>query len=163
MPARRITAAVLAASALALLPLSFAAPRLTLLNAAVRVDFGWLAAAAALASAALMAGAASLAPRRSLGALLAMAAVLAAAFGASRLRYRLEIGPDGLHARGLGGSTALPWTEVTRVDRGTEALVVWGPGDAQVRVDTGLLAGDQRAALERALARRIVESAQGQP
>jgi hypothetical protein len=47
---------------------------------------------------------------------------------------------------------------VTHVDRGTEALVVWGIGDAQIRIDTARFQGDQRAALERALARRIVES-----
>ena len=42
--------------------------------------------------------------------------------------------------------------------RGPDVLVIWGHGDAQVRVDTSRFAGDQRAALERALARRIMES-----
>ena len=36
--------------------------------------------------------------------------------------------------------------------------MIWGRGDAQIRVDTANFQGDQRAALERALARRIVES-----
>ena len=54
----------------------------------------------------------------------------------------------------------MPWGEVTHVDRGTEALVIWGHGETQIRVDTASFEGDQRAALERALARRIIESTQ---
>ncbi|HEU0104795.1 MAG TPA: hypothetical protein VFT38_01400 [Vicinamibacteria bacterium] len=34
---------------------------------------------------------------------------------------------------------------------------IWGRGDAQIRVDAASFAGDQRAVLDRALARRIVE------
>jgi hypothetical protein len=160
MRARWTSAATLALVALALLPLALRAPRLTLLNAAVRVDFSWAVAAAALASGVLLATAAAVAPRRSACAGLAVVAALTGVFGAARLRYRLEVRPDGLYSRDLTGSTGLPWADVTRVDRGTEALVVWGRDDAQIRVDTGRFAGDQRAALERALARRIVESTQ---
>jgi hypothetical protein len=139
-------------------PLAFRSPRLTLLNAALRIDFAWVVAAAALVGALLLAGAAWLAPRRSVRITLGTLAVLALAFGAARLRYRLEIRPEGLYARDLSGSTGVAWAEVTHVDRGTEALIVWGRGDAQIRVDTARFQGDQRAALERALARRIVES-----
>jgi hypothetical protein len=84
--------------------------------------------------------------------------MVAATFGASRLSYRVETRADVVYARALGGSTSVPWSEVTRVDRGPELLVVWGRGDTQVRLDTSGFAGDQRAALERALARRIFES-----
>jgi hypothetical protein len=87
-------------------------------------------------------------------------AVVIAGVGGARLRYRLDIQPEGLNSRELTGSTLVPWGEVTHVDRGTEALVVWGRGDAQIRVDTASFEGDQRAALERALARRIIESTQ---
>jgi hypothetical protein len=83
-----------------------------------------------------------------------------AGVGSARLRYRLDVQPDGLNSRELTGSTLVPWGEVTHVDRGTEALVIWGRGETQIRVDTASFAGDPRAALERALARRIIESTQ---
>jgi Bacterial PH domain len=158
MRARWWSALALALLAAAVLPLALRSPRLTLLNAALRVDYGWVVGAAALAAAVLLAASAVLAPRRWLRATAVVAALLAGTVGGTRLRYRLEVQPDGLSARGLTGSTTLPWGDVTHVDRGTEALVVWGRGDAQIRVDTGSFQGDQRAALERALARRIVES-----
>lgn len=139
-------------------PLAFQAPRLTLLNAALRIDFAWVVAAAALVSGTLLSTAAWFAPRRSARVGLVVLALCAIAFGAARLRYRLEVRPDGLYARDLTGSTGVTWAEVTHVDRGTEALIVWGRGDAQIRVDTARFEGGQRAALERALARRIVES-----
>jgi hypothetical protein len=146
------------AAALVLLPLALGAPRLTLLNAALRVDFAWMVVAAAGAMTALLASATAMAPRRLARVALGCLTVAAVLFGAARLRYRLEVQPDGLHARELTGATAVAWSEVTHVDRGTEAIVVWGQGDAQIRVDTARFEGDQRAALERALARRIVES-----
>jgi hypothetical protein len=148
----------LGVSAAAVLPLALRSPRLTLFNAALRIDYGWAVGAAALGAAVLLASAAALAPRRWARAALVAGAVVIAGVGGARLRYRLDIQPDGLNSRELTGSTLVPWGEVTHVDRGTEALVVWGRGDAQIRVDTASFEGDQRAALERALARRIIES-----
>jgi hypothetical protein len=148
----------LALAAVAVLPLALRPPRLTLLNAALRVDYGWAVCAAALSAALLLVAAAVVAPPRWARRVAVAAAVGAAAFGASRLSYRVETRADVVYARALTGSTSVPWAEVTRVDRGPELLVVWGRGDAQVRLDTSAFAGDQRAALERALARRIVES-----
>ena len=133
-------------------------PRLTLLNAALRIDYGWAAGAAALGAALLLGAAAALAPRRWATVGLVAAAAVIAGVGSARLRYRLEIKADGLNSRELTGSTLVPWGEVTHVDRGTEALVIWGRGETQIRVDTASFEGDQRAALERALARRIIES-----
>ncbi len=148
----------LALAALAVLPLALRPPRLTLLNAALRVDYSWAVCAAAVAAALLLGAAAVAAPARWARRVGWVAALLAAALGASRIRYRIETRADVVYARALTGSTAVPWAEVTRVDRGPEMLVVWGRGDAQVRLDTSGFAGDQRAALERALARHIVES-----
>jgi hypothetical protein len=153
-----MSAVGLAVAAAATLPLALRSPRLTLLNAALRIDYGWVVGAAALAAALLLAAAAALAPRRWARAGLVAGAVVIAGVGSARLRYRLEIQPDGLNSREITGTTLVPWGEVTHVDRGTEALVIWGRGDAQIRVDTASFEGDQRAALERALARRIIES-----
>jgi hypothetical protein len=156
--ARWWSALALGAAAAGILPLALRSPRLTLLNAALRIDYAWAVGVAALGAALLLAVAAVAAPRRWARATLVVGAMLAGSVAGERLRYRLEIEAAGLSARELTGSTTLPWVEVTHVDRGTEALVIWGRGDAQIRVDTASFAGDQRAALERALARRIVES-----
>jgi len=156
--ARWISAFGLGLAAAAVLPVALRSPRLTLLNAALRIDYGWVVGTAALAAALLLAAAAALVPRPWARAVLVVGAVAVAGVGSARLRYRLDIEPDGLNSRELTGTTLVPWGEVTHVDRGTEALVVWGRGDAQIRVDTASFEGDQRAALERALARRIIES-----
>jgi hypothetical protein len=145
-------------AAAAVLPVALRSPRLTLLNAALRIDYGWAVGVAALGAALLLGAAAALAPRRWATVGLVAAAAVIAGVGSARLRYRLEIQPDGLDSRELTGSTLVPWGEVTHVDRGTEALVIWGRGETQIRVDTASFEGDQRAALERALARRIIES-----
>jgi hypothetical protein len=145
-------------AAAAVLPVALRSPRLTLLNAALRIDYGWVVGVAALGAAVLLAAAAAIAPGRWARGALVLFAVTVAGVGGSRLRYRLEIQPDGLNSRELTGSTLVPWGEVTHVDRGTEALVIWGRGETQIRVDTASFEGDQRAALERALARRIIES-----
>ena len=155
---RWIAALGLVIVAAAILPIALRSPRLTLLNAALRIDYGWAAGTAALGAALLLAAASAAAPRRWAQAVLVLLAVAVGGLGGARLRYRLEIQPDGLRSRELTGSTLVPWGEVTHVDRGTEALVVWGHGEAQIRVDTASFEGDQRAALERALARRIIES-----
>ena len=156
--ARWISALGLGLAAAAVLPVALRSPRLTLLNAALRIDYGWVVGTAALAAALLLAAAAALVPHPWARAVLVVGAVAVAGVGSARLRYRLDIEPDGLNSRELTGTTLVPWGEVTHVDRGTEALVVWGRGDAQIRVDTASFEGDQRAALERALARRIIES-----
>jgi len=155
---RPATITALRLSLAAVLPVALRSPRLTLLNAALRIDYGWVVGTAALAAALLLAAAAALVPRPWARAVLVVGAVAVAGVGSARLRYRLDIEPDGLNSRELTGTTLVPWGEVTHVDRGTEALVVWGRGDAQIRVDTASFEGDQRAALERALARRIIES-----
>ena len=145
-------------AAAAFLPLALRSPRLTLLNAALRVDYAWMVGAAALAAALLLVAAAVLGPSRWLKGALVLAALSVGVLGGARLRYRLEVQPEGLSSRGLSGATMLAWADVTHVDRGTEALIVWGRGDEQIRIDTASFEGGQRAALERALARRILES-----
>jgi hypothetical protein len=156
--ARWSSVLILGAAAAAVLPLALRSPRLTLLNAALRVDYAWMVGAAALAAAVFLMAGAVLGPSRWLKAGLVVAALSIGALGGARLRYRLEVQPEGLSSRGLTGATMLAWSDVTHVDRGTEALVVWGRGDEQIRIDTASFEGGQRAALERALARRILES-----
>ena len=96
--ARWWSALALALAAAAVLPLALRSPRLTLLNAALRVDYGWVVGAAALAAAVLLAASAVLAPWRWAKGTLVVIAVLAGLGGGARLRYRLEIQPDGLNS-----------------------------------------------------------------
>jgi hypothetical protein len=156
--ARWCSVLILGLAAAAVLPLALRSPRLTLLNAALRVDYAWMVGAAAMGAALLVVAAAVLAPPRWVKAGGVVMALSIAILGGARLRYRLEVQPEGLSSRGLTGATMLAWSDVTHVDRGTEALVVWGRGDEQIRIDTASFEGGQRAALERALARRILES-----
>jgi hypothetical protein len=135
------------------------APRLTLVNTGIRVEYPRWPAAAGLAIAAGAAIASAAAPRRWLGVALGVAALLAASATAGRLRYRLEAGPQTLAARGLLGETSVPWKDVSRVEDGPEILVVWGAGDTQIRITTTDYLPDQRATLERTIARRVAENA----
>src|SRR3954469_3274261 len=96
MRARWSSALLLGIAAAAVLPVALRSPRLTLLNAALRVDYGWAVGAAALGAALLLVTAATLAPPRWARAVLAMAAVALVAMGSGRLRYRLEVQPEGL-------------------------------------------------------------------
>src|SRR5204862_2157387 len=93
----------LALAAAAMLPLALRPPRLTLLNTALRLDYGWAVCLAALATALLLAAAAAAAPPRWARRVGAGVAIAAAAFGASRLSYRVETRPDVGYARALGG------------------------------------------------------------
>ena len=137
-------------------------PRLTLLNAGVRVDYPWSPALACLAAAAGL-GLLGLAPRRRLLRWIAAAAALAAlAAAGSRAAYRVDADEAGIHGRGLLGATQLAWKDLRRVDAGPELILLWGPGDSQVRIDTSGFRADQRATLERTIARWVREARQGE-
>jgi hypothetical protein len=86
-----MSASGLAIAAAAALPLALRSPRLTLLNAALRIDYGWAVGAAALGVALLLAGAAVLAPRRWARGAFVAGAVVIAGVGGTRLRYRLDV------------------------------------------------------------------------
>jgi hypothetical protein len=77
--------------------------------------------------------------------------------GLHLLAYRLEAGEGGITLGGVLGSTTIAWTDVTRVDTGARALVITDRAESQVRVGTNDLAPEQRARLERTIARRVKE------
>ena len=139
----------------------FGSPRITLVNDAVWVDYPQrlgVAGLVAAAGAALVAAALSRRAPRILCAILALACALA---GLDRLVYRLETGAGGLISHGLFGATRLAWGEITRVESGPDVVVVWGSGDAQIRVGTASFKPEQRAALDLAIARRVREREPG--
>jgi hypothetical protein len=137
---------------------SLATPRLTLVNTGLRIDYPWPQALALLA-AALGLGLLAWAVTRPWLRWTAVAAALAVATAAgARLAYRLEADRGGIQDRGLLGSTRLEWKDVQRVTPGPALLLLWGAGDTQVRIDTGGFNPEQRAMLERSIARRVREA-----
>lgn len=140
--------------------LSRTQPHLTMLNSALVI--AWPARASieyACASLGALLLALSLGRRGpALARLAAWMLMLTLAFvGAQRTRLRLTLDAFGIERRELLGSTRVPWAEVTRVETGSVALVVWA-GDRQVRVDTDAFAPELRATVERSVARRVREA-----
>jgi hypothetical protein len=136
---------------------AFGAPRLTLVNAGLRIDYPQTQA---VAGAAMAAGAALLAlGLRQRWAQVGCAAVALAALGlaAERLSYRLELDGRGLVSRQWGARTAVAWADVKRVENGPARVVVWGGPDTRLAVNTSSFRPDQRAVLDRAIARRVME------
>jgi len=79
--------------------------------------------------------------------------------GAALLLYRLEALGEGLVERRLSGTVRLAWSEVTAVRAEPESLVVAGAA-TRVRIDTTQLSPDQRAGLERTIARHVREASE---
>jgi hypothetical protein len=145
----------LLAFALAAAAASMGAPRLTLLNTDVHVAYPWYRTGAALASAAAAAGAAVLLRRwwgRALAGAFAVATVLAAAHLAL---YRVRAGDEGLEARTLFGAKRVAWAAVARVETAPGLLLLTGTDGRQVRVDTTDFRAEDRATLDRTIARRL--------
>jgi hypothetical protein len=146
---------VLLALAVALGVASSGAPRLTLHNADVQVAYPWPQPAAALGCAAAATALAVIA-RRGWARVAAGALALAALLAATHLaRYRVRASPDGIEARGLLGSDRLAWAAVTQVETGPGLVLVRGSGGERVRLDTTDFRAEDRAALDRTIARRI--------
>jgi hypothetical protein len=53
--------------------------------------------------------------------------------------------------------TSIPWNEVSRVDSWRDAVVVWSASGARVVIDARRLDAQQRAVLERSIARHVAE------
>jgi hypothetical protein len=127
------------------------------LNAGLRIDYPWPRGASALVAAGGAAGLAVLARPRALRLLAAALSVVLGLVGAGLLLYRLEALDEGLVERRLLGTVRLAWSDVTAVQTEPEALLVAGAA-TRVRIDTTQLSPDQRAGLERTIARRVREA-----
>jgi len=157
-PARQAWIALGVVLTLAGAALSVGSPRITLLNAALRIEYPWARSAGALMAAVGIAILAAFLRRlslRRLGFVLALGPVLIAGH---LLLWKLEIADSGFSFRGLFGTTTMAWPEVASINviPGSGILVESRAG-AKVQIDTTDFASDQRAALERTLARRVKE------
>ena len=72
--------------------------------------------------------------------------------------YRVDADQSGLASRGLLGRTRIPWGEVAGVDGDAGLVVVTGRDKRRIRVDTADFRPEQRATLDRTIARRVRES-----
>lgn len=132
--------------------------RITLVNTTLRIDDPWTRAASlALAGLGLAALAAALPARRVLRGLLMTFAVLTFGVAAATTSTWLEARPEVLTARQWFLLTTIPWNEVSRVDSWRDAVVVWSASGARVVIDARRLDAQQRAVLERTIARHVRE------
>jgi hypothetical protein len=137
--------------------LAFGPLRAVWLNAGLRIDYPWPRGASALVAAGGAAGLAALTRPRALRFLAAALSIVLGLVGAGLLLYRLEALDEGLVERRLLGTVRLAWSDVTAVQTEPEALLVAGAA-TRVRIDTTQLSPDQRASLERTIARRVREA-----
>jgi Bacterial PH domain len=142
---------------------TFGPPRFTLANAGLVLDYPWQRSAAG-AAAALGAGLGAWLAQRALLRVVGTAlAVLAALLAAHLLAFRVEAGPDALAARGLFGTTRIAWTAVSSVSLLPTAIEVREGEAGAITIDTGAFSPDQRASLERTVARHVREKSAGAP
>ena len=133
-------------------------PVLTLLNTGLSVHHPWRHPAGALGAALGAALVAWVSPRRWAQAIFVALAVLSVLVAIHLTAYRVDADQSGLASRGLFGGTRIPWPDVAGVDGDASQVVVTGKGQSKIRVDTTDFRPDQRATLDRTIARRVGES-----
>jgi len=133
-------------------------PRLTLLNAGLSVQHPWrhpVGAVIAAAGATLLAAAS---PRRWAHLIFHALAALSLVVAVHLAAYRVDADAAALSSRGLLGRTRIPWGAVSGVDGDAGLVVVTGKDQNKIRVDTTDFRPEQRATLDRTIARRVRES-----
>jgi hypothetical protein len=138
--------------------LSFGPPRFTLVNTGLRLDYPPSRGIAALVAAAGAGVCAGVVRRLWLRLVAGAVALLLLVWGADLLAYRLEADGQALSVRSFGRGLALPWRDVKQVQIGPRLVVVTGAADAQIQVATDGFTPDQRATIERTIARRVGEA-----
>jgi len=133
-------------------------PRLTLLNAGLRVQHSWLHPLGALAAAAGAVLLAVASPPRWARMIFYGLSAFSVLVAIHLALYRVDADQGGLASRGLLGRTRIPWGEVAGVDGDAGLVVVTGKDQRKIKVDTADFRPEQRATLDRTIARRVRES-----
>jgi len=133
-------------------------PRLTWENEGLRVQHPLHQAVAALLGAAALAAAAPPLRPRALAALGLVGALGLAGLAVQRFAWKVEAVEAGLHERTLAGWTRIAWRDVETVDSRANAVVLRARGGPAIALATRGLVGEDRARLERTIARRLRES-----
>ena len=136
------------------------APRFTWENAGLRVEHPRQQGAAALVGAVALAGAAlsGRARARPVAAAGLAAAAALGVLGAHRLAWRVDAVEAGLHERTLAGWTRIAWRDVEAVEPRPGALRLRARGGTTITVSTRGFPAEDRARLERTIARRVMEA-----
>jgi hypothetical protein len=158
-PRLRWLGALAAACALAAAAWLTRAPmRISLVNTTLRIDDPWTRAASlALLGVGLIGLAAAIPARRAWRGLLVAGAAITFAVTAAAAATWIEARPEVLTGRRWFVLTTIPWSEVSRVDSWPDAVVVWSASGASVVIDAQRLDPQQRAVLERTIARHVRE------
>jgi hypothetical protein len=135
-------------------------PRFTLINTGLRLEYSWARAVSAFVAA--LGACLGVVAARPTWARIASAVVglLLVLWGADLLVYRLEADGQSLSVRSFGRRIAIPWRDVQHVQAGPRLVVVTGGSDQQIQVTTDGFTSDQRATIERTIARRVQEGQQ---
>ena len=134
-------------------------PRFTLLNAGVAVQHGLRHPAGALL-AAIGAGLLAIAATRRWARLIFIPlAILSVLVSIHLALYRVDADQTGLASRSLLRQVRIPWGEVTGVDGDGVQIVITGRSRNKIRIDTTDFRPDQRATLDRTIARRVRRAA----
>ena len=137
---------------------SLGPPVLTLVNAGLSVHHPWRHPVGAVGGAAAAALLALASPRRWARLIFGALATLSVLVAIHLTAYRVDADQTGLASRGLFGRTRIPWADVAGVDGDASQVVVTGKAQNKIRVDTTDFRPDQRATLDRTIARRVRES-----
>jgi hypothetical protein len=137
-------------------------PRVLWLNAGLEIAHEWTHGAAAVLAAAAAAGMAAVVKNRAGQVVAVLGALALGVFAVQRLTYRVDAVQDSLSLRTVLGTTRIPWSAVTRMDAAPTHLTAVSTTGA-IRIGTAGLSADERAALERTVARRIREADGSRP
>jgi peptidoglycan/LPS O-acetylase OafA/YrhL len=158
---RRLRAALCASGALVIAggaaAFFAAAARFTLVNAGVRIDYPWQGAFGSFAAGLgflLLAAACS---GRWARLLLGVAALGLLGLSVERQLYRVLATDSFVSQRGLLGTTSIAWPDVRHVDADKSRVLVVGADESRIDVDVASFRPQDRALLERTLARRVRE------
>lgn len=157
----RIRIALLAIGAIVFVAGAYASqgpPVLTLVNAGLSVHHPWRHPVGALGAAAGAVLLAWVSPRRWARVIFVALAALSVLVAIHLTAYRVDADQTGLASRGLFGITRIAWPDVAGVDGDASQVVVKGRDQSTIRVDTTDFRPDQRATLDRTVARRVRES-----
>ena len=133
-------------------------PLLTLLNAGLSVQHPWRHPAGAVIAAAGTILLAAASPRRWARLMFHGLGLISLLVAIHLFAYRIDADQAGLASRGLLGRTRIPWGEVAGVDGDAGLVVVTSKDQRKISVDTADFRPDQRATLDRTIARRVRES-----
>jgi hypothetical protein len=138
--------------------LSTGQPRLTVVNDGIDVAYPWKRGLGALLCAFGLVLLPATLRKGWLWVVSSVFAVVSAGVALHLLSYRLDTTEAGIASRVMLRRTTIPWRDVQHVGTDATLVVVSGPGERQIAIDTTDFSPDQRLILSRTITRRINEA-----